>query len=417
MNGLREELLNDLYWEETYNKMILKPGLKKQEENILYECFYVYKDRIIDSLFDGTYEWSVPEKVGIAKEGTKKKRIVYIYSIKDRYILGVLYRAVSAYYADLISPFCFSYKKTISTNDAIKYIRDIKVSDRYYGVKIDIHSYFNSVSRERVIGMIDTLFSGGLKSSIEKLMLDDKVLYKGREIQEWKSLIPGCAFGSFFANYCLRDCDSYFEKNNKIYARYSDDIIILEESREELSKSLAFVKQEIQKYDLVINPKKYTWFEPDDEVEYLGLKLKGDNNIDISDHAKKKIKRQIHRWCRKGRMEIERDGKSFNKVAKQVIRKFNNKNMFCIIENETTFGWCHYAFRYITTVESLREIDYYMRDTLRAMKTGRHNSANVNAIDDDEFKELGWVSLVDMYYLYKKDFDYYMEIVELMKNT
>ena len=168
---------------------------------------------------------------------------------------------------------------------------------------------------------------------------------------------------------------------------------------------------------MVINPKKYTWFEPDDEVEYLGLKLKGDNNIDISDHAKKKIKRQIHRWCRKGRMEIERDGKSFNKVAKQVIRKFNNKNMFCIIENETSFGWCHYAFRYITTVDSLREIDYYMRDTLRAMKTGRHNSANVNAIDDEEFKELGWVSLVDMYYLYKKDFDYYMEIVELMKNT
>ena len=68
-------------------------------------------------------------------------------------------------------------------------------------------------------------------------------------------------------------------------------------------------------------------------------------------------------------------------------------------------------------IDSLREIDFYMRDTLRAMKTGKHNKANVNAIDDEEFKELGWVSLVDMFYLYKKDIDYYMEIVELMKNT
>lgn len=417
MNRLREELLNDLYWQETYDKMMLKSYMKKEEEKILYECFYVYKRDIVDSLLNGTYEWSTPQKVAIAKAGTKKKRIVYIYSIKDRYILGVLYRAVSAYYSDLISPFCFSYKKAVSTNDAIKYIKDIKGSDTYYGVKVDIHAYFNSVSRDRVIDMIDTLFKDGFNQSMKKLMLNDTVEYKGKYIQEWKSLIPGCALGSFFANYCLRDCDIYFEKHNKIYARYSDDIIILEESREELLKSLDFVKSIILEYGLDINPEKYTWFEPGDSVEYLGLKLKGNGQIDISDHAKKKIKRQIHRWCRKGRMEIERDGKSFNKVAKQVIRKFNNKNMFCIIENETTFGWCHYAFRYITTVESLREIDYYMRDTLRVMKTGRHNSANVNAIDDDEFKELGWVSLVDMYYLYKKDFDYYMEIVELMKNT
>ena len=91
--------------------------------------------------------------------------------------------------------------------------------------------------------------------------------------------------------------------------------------------------------------------------------------------------------------------------------------MFCIIGNESTFGWCHYAFRYINTIESLIEIDFYTRDTLRAMKTGKHNKANYKAISDDEFKALGWVSLVDMYKLYKEDFDYYIEIVEIMKNN
>ena len=373
----------------------------------------------MDSLLEGTYHWSVPEKVAIAKDGTTKKRIVYIYNTQERFILGVLYRAISYYYSDLISPLCFSYRKEISTNDAIKYIKDVKTSEPYYGVKIDIHAYFNSVSRERVIEMIDTLFSfqPGLKTCIERLMLNDTVSWKGKIIKEWKSLIPGCAFGSFFANYCLRDCDLYFEENKKIYARYSDDIIVLEHSQEELLKDLEVIKGYIAMYGLEINPKKYTWFEPGDDVEYLGLKLRGDNKIDISDHAKQKIKRQIHRWCRKGRMEIERDHKSFESVARKIIRKFNNKNMFCIINNETSFGWCHYAFRYINTVESLREIDYYMRDTLRAMKTGKHNKANVYAMDDDEFRKLGWVSLVDMYYLYKQDFDYYMEVVELMRNN
>ena len=33
---------------------------------------------------------------------------------------------------------------------------------------------------------------------------------------------------------------------------------------------------------------------------------------------------------------------------------------------------------------------------------------------EEEFKELGWVSLVQMYHLYKMDRDYFMEVVELL---
>lgn len=418
MDILKLELLADKHWEETYNKMVLKQGICKEDKDLLWKTKELNKNNIVDDIMSGNYEWSIPRKVEIAKSETGKKRVVYMYSIVDRYILGVMYRAISNYFRDTISDNCFSYKKGTSTNDAIRYIRENKSEKFKYGVKIDIHSYFNSVSKDRVIEMIDALFYAGLKTSIEKLMLDTRVEWKGQIINEWKSLIPGCAFGSFFANYCLRDCDAYFEDkltNDKcIYARYSDDIIILAETKEELSKYLHKVKEFINKYGLVINEKKYTWFEPGDDVEYLGLKLRGDGKIDISDHAKQKIKKQIHRWCRKGRMEIERDGAEFEKVAKRIIRQLNNKNFKCYIKNEATFGWCHYCFRYITTVDSLREIDLYTKDTIRALKTGKHNKANYKAITEEEFHRLGWVSLVELYKLYKSDFDYYCEVIELI---
>ena len=35
---------------------------------------------------------------------------------------------------------------------------------------------------------------------------------------------------------------------------------------------------------------------------------------------------------------------------------------------------------------------------------------------EEEFKRLGYLSLVDMYNLFKKDFDYYLEIVELSRD-
>ena len=416
MELLRKELENSIHWEETYNKMILKQGFSKDDKNLLWKLKEVYKDSIIEDLISGKYEWSIPRKVGIAKADSKKKRIVYIYNIKDRYVLGVLYRAVSKRYIDKIPNSCFSYKKGTSTSNAIQYIKENKTDELKYGVKVDIHAYFNSVSREKVTSMINELFQDGLKETVEKLMLNDTVDWKGKKIQEWKALIPGCAFGSFFANICLKQCDEYFESKNKVYARYSDDIIVLESSKEELQKDIDIIMKFLNEYGLTMNPDKYTWFEPGDDVEYLGLKLRGDGNIDISDHARKKIKKQIHRWCRKGRMEIERDYKDFRPVAKRIIRQFNNKNFMCIVDNSSTFGWCSYSFSKITTVDSLREIDLYFKDTLRAMKTGKHNKANFKAISDEEFKELGWVSLVELYYLYKSDYDYFMEIAELHKH-
>lgn len=412
MKQLELELSNKEYWEITYNKMVLKQGMKKDDKDLLWKIKEIERTDIINKLLSGTYEWSIPRKVEIAKSESKKKRVVYLYDIRDRYILGVLYRAVSNRYKDLISDSCFSYKKGTSTNDAIHYIKDRKTDELKYGVKIDIHAYFNSVSEERVIEIINELFSGGIKLTLEKLLLAKTVYYKGQIIEEWKSLIPGCAFGSFLANMCLKECDEYFK--NKVYARYSDDIIILSNSKEDLEKDLIKIKEFIGKYGLEINPNKYTWFEPGDDVEYLGLKLRGDGKIDISEHAKKKIKKQIHRWCRKGRMQIERDGVNFEKVAHRIIRQLNNKNFKCYINNEATFGWCHYCFRYITTIESLQEIDFYTRDTLRAMKTGKHNKANIKALSEQELHKLGWVSLVELYYLYKRDFDYYCEVIELI---
>lgn len=415
MKQLEKELSNSIHWEETYERIILKQNISKEDKDLLWKLKEIYKNDIINEIMSGTYEWSIPRKVEIAKHEDSKKRVVYIYNIKDRYILGVLYRAISEYYKGDITCACFSYKKGTSTSNAIQYIKDKRTENLKYGVKIDIHAYFNSVNKEKVTSMINELFRGGIKETIKKLMLNDTVLWKGKEIQEWKSLIPGCALGSFFANWCLKQADEYFILNNKVYARYSDDIIIIENSKEELQKDLDILIFYLNKYGLTINEDKYTWFEPGDNINFLGLKLDDEGTIDISDHAKQKIKKQIHRWCRKGRIEIERDNIPFYLVAKRVIRKINNKNLFCAINNESNFGWAMYAFPRITTTETLKEIDLYTKDTIRAMKTGKHNKANYRKMTEDEFHQLGWISLVQMYYLYKNDYDYFMETIELLR--
>ncbi len=411
-------LRNNEYWDVAYERLISKRTLSKKERHTLTEAYTNERDSIIERIIHGEYKWSIPKKLEISKHESNKKRVVYVYEIGDRLVLGVMYRVFSECYKERISDNCYSYKTGVGANKAVSIIKEYRPESNKYGVKLDIHAYFNSVSDYRIQEMIDEMFDDGdnlgVKKCINELMTDKRCIYNGKETCENKGLIPGNPLASFFANYCLRECDEYFDLTESMYARYSDDIILVCNTQDEIDKGISIIKQCVSEYGLEINKDKYQYFGPGDEITFLGLKIMKNGKIDMSDHLKTKVKKQIHRWCRKGRLEIEIDKKDFMKVATRINNRLNNKNFKCYIRDEALFGWCHYIFRYITTDESLKEIDQYTKDTLRAMKTGCHNKANINAISEDEFRSMNWVSLVQLYHIYKKDFEYYCEVISII---
>ena len=380
--------------------------------------------------------------------------------MQDRFVLGVLYRVFSYCYNDELSAACFSYRKDIGTIDALHYIKEQRDktseitqdnSEDYIGLKLDIHAYFNSVGKEKLHQDVDELFDRqqsikgvgsevdidrniklqGIKTSIELMLFNDTVNYNRQLIQEYKSLVPGSPFGSFLANWVLRELDLCFI--DKTYARYSDDIIIIENSKDKIDKDLEIILKYIGDIGLTINPEKYQWFNCNDDIEFLGLKLCSNGDIDISDHAKHKIKKQIHRWTSKGRVEIEKqtkennkntsrldkkdiESKEFRRVAIKILRRINNKNFFCAVGSSNQFGWGLYSYPKITTTKTLYELDMYTKECIRSMRTGKHNRSNINAVSDDELKSMGYLSLVQMFNLYNTDRDYFNEVLEINKS-
>lgn len=108
---LRAELQKDEYWLETYDRLAAKPHISASDLSKLYLIRDLTREQYIDALINGTYQWSILRKILLAKQGTTKKRTVYKYNLEDRFILGVLYRALNYLCKDLISNRCFSYKK------------------------------------------------------------------------------------------------------------------------------------------------------------------------------------------------------------------------------------------------------------------------------------------------------------------
>ena len=363
------------------------------------------------------FKWSTPRKVAISKYGTSKKRVVYIFPLRERMLLGVLYRVLSEHFRYCLSENCFSYKKGVSTITAVQHIRNSRGDRPMYGVKLDISSYFNSVSKQRIDEMIDEIFKNDLDTDtyhlVRSLYNIDTVKWKAGEIKEDMGLIPGTSIASFFANYCLHEVDDYFKNRNIIYARYSDDIILFADSKKELEDYLDIIRSSLIKYGLSINPRKYRYFEPDEDVDFLGLRFDG-NNVDINRNSRDKLIGRIRHYCKMGRKRVE-NGEDADKVVTSIIKSFNHRLYKCYIEDKSKYGWGYYAFRYITTKETLLDIDYYMRDRLRYVFTGKNNKANLRKVSKEKLRSLGYVSLVYMYSLFKIDFDLYCNEVYRLK--
>jgi hypothetical protein len=108
---------------------------------------------------------------------------------------------------------------------------------------------------------------------------------------------------------------------------------------------------------------------------------------------------------------MEMNNEPFEVVAKSILKRWNYKLYKSYVYDTSKYGWAYYAFRYINTVKTLRNLDIYVQDTIRAMKTGKHNKKNKYAITKEEWGNLHYVSTEDMYYVFKDNFEYYCDIV------
>ena len=87
----------------------------------------------------------------------------------------------------------------------------------------------------------------------------------------------------------------------------------------------------------------------------------------------------------------------------RMITYFNRKFFDSDPESEgRTLTWARWYFPVITTTDGLREIDHYLQQCIRVVRTGKHNSATAR-IPYEDLKALGYRSLVHEYYSFKND--------------
>lgn len=404
-----EEKMELFFNKEIINEALLHGNVKGIPRETL-SIFSEPKGRmVLAKLFeDGEYEISPPKISLIPKKHSNEMRKVYVNTPLDRMVLSIINNVYSRLYCNLIHPNCVSYQKGLGVGRIVKNIsRQICSSPAVKGYKVDLSKYFDSVNKETLFQALAEL---NTNSPIDKIVLryysDDHIIdEKGNKVNKYKSLAQGCALGAFLANYILRDIDEEISNMNVLYYRYSDDILIL---GKDADRALTRLNGMLKAKGLTLNPKKIFKLDSNTEFEFLGIKINQEKlsmSDDSIDNYKRKIK-EITKF-KKGTVRCSRD------EQRKAVRRINRYIYTDYIDNPDSFGWLEYFGSVCNSEDNFRLLDEFTKDHIKALYTGKWNhTTNMHKTSNVDLKELGYISLVHMYKLYKINKEVYRSEVQ-----
>lgn len=386
-------------WLEFYEYKVSAGHLNKAEADLLRHFIENTEYTETAARLQNGGGFSVPEKKSINKMLTGKKRTVYLFPRDEMYIMKLICFLLYKYDSKLTDS-CYSFRRGINAKTAVRKIVSLRGADKKYCVKADIHNYFNSIPAKELALALENIITDdpALLKLLRDLLTLDKAYENGRLITENRGAMAGCPLSPFFANFYLNDIDRQFGQKNICYCRYSDDILFFADTAEEANSLLDELKAALSEKGLALNPEKCVVSAPGEGWEFLGFSYKN-GNIDLSRATKSKTKAKIRRKAKALYRWSRKKGLSYDKAARAMIKRFNRK--FYDDTHEGDFSWSRWFFPLLTTAEGLKEIDAYMLEYIRFLKSGRHYKGNYR-MKYSEIKALGYRSLVNEFYKAKK---------------
>lgn len=406
MASLLSELARPDVWEKFYEHKasgITSPSSLRELRQFIDDREYIEVCREIADALDGTSSFPLPRRAVISKMSTQKKRTVYIYPRRETITIKLLTYLVLRKYDHLFAGNLYSFRPDRSAQDAAEYIvRKIsRTGGGFYSYKVDVSNYFNSIDPDLLLPDLQDHLSDDpvLFDFLKILLCESRVMSDGDIIEEQKGIMAGTPIACFYANIFLRHLDSHFEDLGITYARYSDDIVVIAKTPEELMEHERYIKDFLSSRGLTVNPAKEERTAPGEALTFLGFEMDG-KVVDIAPATVTKLKGKMRRKARALLRWAARNDVEPANAAKAFIRIFNRKLLDVSDDHDLT--WSRWFFPVINTDRSLHVIDSYAQDTIRYIAANTRKKSRYN-IRYEDMKNWGYKSLVNEYYNFGKD--------------
>ena len=165
-------------------------------------------------------------------------------------------------------------------------------SGRYSWIaKTDIESFFDRIRVPLLKRKLERIIKEEDVIELIEMQLSAPALGKGGALEEKTlGIYQGSSISPVLSNIYLDDFDHMMERESVFYVRYSDDILLLGKSREQLQTVLAKIKILLEPYGL---KEAKTFINPLEQgLEFLGYKWKDGNTESIA-KARSELRRSM----------------------------------------------------------------------------------------------------------------------------
>lgn len=365
---LLEKFFETKRWEAAIETGVIK-GINKSELRRL--CSQEYRLALLNAIITDNYEIAPPHQALIPK-GNGEFRTVYVNEGMDRIFLSIVNDMLFELDHDSIHPACKSYQKGIGcgkvVQEVVRYINKIEQPD--IGFKADLSKYFDSVPIEFIDKEFDRIEEKFGKSKIidvlRKYYHSDLCFDPdGKLIEHYQSLKQGCAVASYLADCVLFHIDKkLYTMCDGYYVRYSDDILYI---RDNYLEGMNILKEELNKMQMQLNPKKVEFLDKDHWFKFLGFMIKGDQ-ISLSKSRVKDFQKEI-------------ENRTIKKRNTTKIKAINSVNRY-LYKGDGKYSWATSVLPIINVQKDVDTLNEFVMDCIRAAETGKKKIGGLGCVID-----------------------------------
>lgn len=243
-------------------------------DNITWEMYDKGKKENIGQLHtelaEHTYE-PLPVKSVTIYKGEKAREIA-LYTMRDKNVQQAIAVELTRIYDHMFSACTYAYRPNRSALSALEAVENvIKKGAVRWCLKADIAHFFDTIDT----GMLERMLTETIsEKDVVSLILKDCTAPRLTEIGELterkQGIHQGSAIAPVLSNIYMMDFDREMEALCPFYLRYSDDILILTEDKEEAEAILRRLKTWVESLGLALNETKTCIREIADGFQFLG---------------------------------------------------------------------------------------------------------------------------------------------------
>jgi len=217
-------------------------------------------DRILDDLSrelrEGRYNPSVIRRVWIRKPGSREKRPLGIATVRDRIVQAALRNVLEPIFERDFAEHSYGFRPGRGCKRALRRVDDLLTQGYTWVVDADLRSYFDTIPRRPLVGLIrEKVTDGRVLDLIEAFLTQD--VMDGMERWTPEGGCPqGAVLSPLLSNVYLDPLDHEMAEAGYEMVRYADDQVVMCRSREEAERALVRMKAWVTRAGLSLHPDK-----------------------------------------------------------------------------------------------------------------------------------------------------------------